>query len=238
MNKAFLLSSALVAVRAEASETPPDDLQEQLIRASARIVLAVVAVLLTAFFLMVPTKRSMAKKLITKERRSVVSYRAPASEGTVRRALEAAIHAPNHWVNEPWRFRLLGKQTVEKIIALNPGKKELFEQVPGWMMVSVLPTQLEGADKWNVKSLEDHAATACAVQNFMLSMASDGCATKWMTGAMGIPPSKLMELAGADEAKEHFMGIIFFGRPGTNPETMKVPKRKIGLDEPVLRQLP
>jgi hypothetical protein len=125
-----------------------------------------------------------------------------------------------------WRFRILGKETVAKIIALNDAKAELFEGVPGWLMVSVVPTA--GDAKWNPKALEDHAATACAVQNFMLSLAGEGYASKWMTGAMGIPPTKLMELAGADEATEHYMGVIFFGRPASPTATMAVPKRKSG----------
>ena len=165
----------------------------------------------------------------------MVKYSGPAPAPAVQRALEAAVHAPNHFLNEPWRFRILGPATVAKIIALNEGKKELFEGVPGWLMVSVVPTA--GDTKWNAKALEDHAATACAVQNFMLSLASEGYATKWMTGAMGIPPTKLMELAGADEATEHFMGILFYGEPATPTAQMAVPKRKLGLAEPVLMTL-
>ena len=115
-------------------------------------------------------------------------------------------------------------------------KKEMFEGVPGWLMVTVVPTA--GDTKWNPKALEDHAATACAVQNFMLSLASEGLGSKWMTGAMGIPPPKLMELVGADEATEHFMGIVFFGRPQAPMSEMPVPKRKTGLAEPVLTTLP
>ena len=108
--------------------------------------------------------------------------------------------------------------------------------MPGWMLVTVVPTA--GETKWNPKALEDHAATACAVQNFMLSLASDGYGSKWMTGAMGSPASKLMEVCGVDEAAEHFMGIIFFGTPAAATSGMPVPKRKVGLAAPVLATLP
>ena len=47
-----------------------------------------------------------------------------------------------------------------------------------------------------------------------------------------------MELVGADESKEHFMGIIFYGKPAEKTDTMAVPKRKVGLGEPVLHILP
>ena len=42
------------------------------------------------------------------------------------------------------------------------------------MVVSCEPTISKDGERWNVKALEDHAATACAVQNFMLSIASEG----------------------------------------------------------------
>jgi len=212
------------------------EMQTQLIKASARIVLAVVAVLCGTFFWFWPSKSAVVKQLITRDRRSVVKYRGPAPQAAVDRALQAAIHAPNHFLNEPWRFRLLGPETIKKIIALNEGKKELFEGVPGWLMVSIVPTA--GDTKWNVKALEDHAACACAVQNFMLSLASEGCASKWMTGAMGIPPAKLMEVAGASDATEHFMGVLFYGLPQTPTATLKVPERKLGLGETTLLRLP
>ena len=110
------------------SETP-DDVQEQLIKAAARIVLAVIVVLCVTVYLFVPSKAATVKKLLTRDRRSVIKYSGPAPAAVVERALDAAIHAPNHFLNEPWRFRVLGSETVKKIIALNEGKKELFASV-------------------------------------------------------------------------------------------------------------
>ena len=43
---------------------------------------------------------------------------------------------------------------------------------------------------------------------------------------------------GVDEAKEHYMGVIFFGKPAVPMETMAVPARKVGLGEPVVQRLP
>lgn len=213
-----------------------DEVQEQLIKAAAKMILAVIVGVLAIAYFMWPSKAATARKLITRDRRSVIKYAGKAPAAVVQRALEAAIHAPNHFLNEPWRFRILGPETVKKITALNEAKKDLFDGVPGWLLVSVVPTA--GDTLWNPKALEDHAATACAVQNFMLSLAAEGCASKWMTGAMGIPPAKLMELAGADATAESFMGIIFFGKPATPTGAMGVPKRKVGLGEPVLTTLP
>lgn len=181
--------------------------------------------------------QSSAHSLLTRGRRSVVKYAGKASKAAVDRALEAAIHAPNHWLNEPWRFRLLGPETMSELSVLNPSRKELFEQVPHAMIVTMVPTKVPGEGKWNLKSLEDHAACACAVQNFMLSLASEGIGSKWMTGAMGIAGDQMLKLAAAGE-DEHYMGCILFGKPAQSMSLMKVPERKIGLSSPVLSSLP
>merc|ERR1712194_115718 len=169
-------------------------------------------------------KASIARALLTQDRRSVMKYKGPCDPTAIKNALTAAIHAPNHWVNEPWRFRLLGAESKEALCAKNPGKKKMFDQVPQMMVVSCIPT-VHGDEKWNLKSLEDHAATACAVQNFMLSLASEGVGSKWMTGAMGIPPADVMQLVNADES-EHYMGVIFIGLPEKAQALMKAPTRK------------
>lgn len=72
----------------------------------------------------------------------------------------------------------------------------------------------------------------------MLSLASEGFASKWLTGAIGVPASKLMEAAGVSEETEHLMGILFFGQPTQPPSTMPVPERKHGINEPVLQTTP
>lgn len=214
-----------------------DEIREQLIKASARIVFAVIIGILALAFAFWPKGRaSVVQEVLVRHRRSVVKYKGEAPASVVQKALEAAIHAPNHFLNEPWRFRILGKQTVAAIIALNDAKKEVFEAVPGWMLVTIKPTA--GDTKWNPKALEDHAAAACAVQNFMVTLAANGCASKWMTGAMGSPASKIMEACGVDESAEHFMGVIFFGVPAAPTADMAVPARKIGLAEPVVSRLP
>ena len=95
----------------------------------------------------------------------------------MRRALDAAILAPNHFMSEPWRFRLLGPETRDRVIALaDASKHEFFAAVPApWLMVTLVPKQDDSADeKWHKLALEDHAACAAAVQNFMLSLASEG----------------------------------------------------------------
>ena len=78
--------------------------------------------------------------------------------------------------------------------------------------------------------LEDHAACACAVQNFMLSLAGEGIGSKWMTGALGAAPEDVMAAVGAGEG-EKLIGAIWYGYPAKDlAEDAKAPPRKKGLD--------
>ena len=77
------------------------EIKEQLIKAAAKIVLAVIVVILMTAWISWPRKTAIAKKLMTRDRRSVVKYAGKAPAHAVQRAFEAAIHAPNHFLNEP-----------------------------------------------------------------------------------------------------------------------------------------
>ena len=205
---------------------------------STPILLAVGAGVMTAPLLIRSTIKAAAGADVLASRRSVVKYRAPAPAAAVRRALDAAILAPNHFLSEPWRFRLLGPETRDRVIALaDASKHDFFNAVPApWLMVTLVPKQDDSADeKWHKLALEDHAACAAAVQNFMLSLASEGYGSKWMTGALGIPPASLLAEVGAG-ADEHFMGVVWMGVPAAGLRTMKAPTRKQGLA--VVKQWP
>ena len=124
---------------------------------------------------------------------------APAPAAAVRCACSTPI-SPNHFLSEPWRFRPLGPETRDRVIALaDASKHDFFPAVPApWLMVTLCAEQDDSADeKWHKLALEDHAACAAAVQNFMLSLASEGYGSKWMTGALGIPPASLLAESAA-----------------------------------------
>merc|ERR1712182_135406 len=48
--------------------------------------------------------------LLTRGRRSVAKYSGKASKASVERALEAAVHAPNHWPMNRGGFEYLGSK--------------------------------------------------------------------------------------------------------------------------------
>lgn len=181
-------------------------------------------------------------------RRSVERYSGPASKDQIMEALSCAIHAPNHWLCEPWRFRLLGKVGKAKLgeLASKFKKDGYFGSVPDFLVVSCASVKAKNGkssnfdEGWNVNAREDHAACACAVQNFMISCASQGIGTKWMTGKMGIAGNVILaECCGLSEdqiKQEQYMGTILIGKPQIRMTDMKVPIRKIGLQSPVFTQ--
>ena len=98
--------------------------------------------------------------------------------------------------------------------------------MPEWLVVTCASEH----DLSEKLGLEDHAATACAVQNFMLSLAGEGIASKWMTGALGAPPEAVLKCVGAGRG-EKLMGAIWYGYPSKAlSETATAPRRKKGLE--------
>jgi nitroreductase len=176
-------------------------------------------------------------QVLTVDRRSVESYSGPAPMSGIMTALNCAIHAPNHFLTEPWRFRLVGKEGKVTLGELankfKPG--EQFGSVPDFLVVSIAKNSKNKGEfkEWNLNGLEDHAATACAVQNFMVSCASQRIGTKWMTGKMGISGTDMLSKVCKIDAEEHYMGTLLVGLPSVPMSTMKVPNRKSGIGAPV-----
>ena len=202
-------------------------------------VLLVVTVLLAhTLFTTASSKATTVTTVLCHDRRSVEQFSGPAPLAGIMTALTCAIHAPNHFLTEPWRFRLLGKQAKVTLGACADKftSTGAFGAVPDFIVVSLAATaKNKGFHTWTVQGLEDHAACACAIQNFLLSCASQGIATKWMTGKMGVSgPDMLHKVCGVDaNTDEHYMGTILVGMPATPLASLPVPVRKTGLSEPV-----
>ncbi len=180
-------------------------------------------------------------RLLTKGRRSVEKYRPTAvPRAAIARALECAIHAPNHFLTEPWRFRLLNDAQAAQLTDMSKfdGTEKLLENCPQLMVVSIdmSPDGKNDGMAWNVRGLEDHAACACAIQNMMLSLASQGIGSKWMTGKMGIAGEDVLGIFDDKADTEHYMGTFMMGYPIVPMEEMKVRTRKKGISDEVFIQ--
>lgn len=149
----------------------------------------------------------------------------------IEKILESARWAPNHYKTEPWRFmvltgegrsrlgeayakvdltRLPSPTEAERQAALEKGMRKA-QRAPVVIVIMVEPDPQE-----KVKWVEEVAATACAVQNMMLTAHALGLASKWRTGAPSYHPA-MKEAFGVSEEGLVF-GFLYVGYPADVPE--------------------
>ncbi len=144
-------------------------------------------------------------------------------------AIEAATWAPNHHVTEPWRFLVMGPETVGKTIdlvrdivtetkgpELGEHKAKTWSEKPGWITVTCRRSDDE------LTAEEDYAACSAAVQNFMLYLWKAGVGSKWTTGAITRDP-RFFEIIGIEPEREYVVGMLWFGYPKVTPSQTRTP---------------
>src|SRR5688500_18001888 len=89
-------------------------------------------------------RRHMDVRELIERRLTVHEYaERPLPPGTLTRALEAAVSAPNHRLTEPWRFIQVGPRTRESLLAIGldlatqRGARELSEHARSRLAVTV-----------------------------------------------------------------------------------------------------
>jgi nitroreductase len=186
----------------------------------------------------------MTFQQLVKSRRTVHRFDATeVDDGVLRRAIECAIAAPNRSGTEPWRFIKLGKQTIAKLVELR-GKIEgsggsfvSWTRVPHWIVVTYPRKKPNSGPDGNMQQREDFKSVCCAVQNFMLSMWSEGIGTKWTDGPIQ-RTDEFAKLCGIDQEKEKVAGVIWYGfAKGGLSRGVQAKYRKKGVEE-VLDILP
>lgn len=144
-------------------------------------------------------------------------------------AIAHATWAPNHYVSQPWRFYLLGPDTVERVCVLNAElarakggdkaaeiKLQRWRAIPGWLLL----TCMQDADE--VRRWEDYAACCCAAQNLMLYLWDRGVGVKWNTGAVS-RDRRFFEITHLDPGAERVVGIFWYGTPAQVPAATRKP---------------
>jgi nitroreductase len=170
-------------------------------------------------------------------------------DSTLQRAIQAATYAPNHKRTEPWRFHLLGPESIRKVCELNAklitadkgpeaGEKKLkrWLHIPGWIVVTCQRAaggDEDGRSMLNPTSLarEDYAACCCAIQNLCLSLHANGIGTKWTTGSVNFDPG-FAEAVGFSTNEEYVVGTIWFGTPASESS---VPVKKLTMEDVLIR---
>jgi nitroreductase len=135
---------------------------------------------------------------------------APVDRATLEELLDLARFAPNHRLTQPWRFRVLGPETLALLKAA-AGEKEAakLDRAPTLVVASAA---LSGDP---VQDEEDLHATACAVYAVLLAATARGLASYWRT------PAALREDAGRRAlglpTDERFVALIHLGERVADP---------------------
>jgi len=171
---------------------------------------------------------------LLRSRRTVHNFQpeCPPKE-SILRAVELARWAPNHHKTEPWRFHLLGPETAAKVVELNAElvtarkgpdhgehKRKRWSTIPGWIAVSCPRSENEQLQQ------EDYAACCCAVQNFSLSLWSEGIGVKWGTGDVTRHPT-FFEMLGLSPETHFIVGLMWYGYPADVPNQKRKPVEEI-----------
>ncbi|MFL5927868.1 MAG: nitroreductase [Gaiellaceae bacterium] len=150
----------------------------------------------------------------------------PVDEPTLRELFDLARYAPNHHLTQPWRFRVLGPETRQRVGEL-AGEKEAAKL--GRAPTLVLATAALSGDP--VRDEEDLHATAAAVYAVLLGATSRGLASYWRTPACFRDPAVRGALDLGDA--ERVVALIHLGPRESEPP----PKERAPLGE-VLTVLP
>lgn len=120
--------------------------------------------------------------------------------------LELARWVPNHHLTNPWRFRVLGPDSLARLKeAAGPEAASKLDRAP----TLVAATQLRSDDP--VQDEEDLCATACAVYAVLLAAHGRGLAGYWRTPGVLRTPDGLNALGIPPE--ERFVSLIHLGWP-------------------------
>ncbi len=139
-------------------------------------------------------------------RRTHKAYRSdPVEPEVISELVELARWAPNHHLTNPWRFRVIGPRTLERLKAAAGEGAAKLDRAPTLVVCSTLRSDDPSQDE------EDHMAGACAAYALLLAAHDRGLAGYWRT------PEVLRTREGLDAVgvgpRERFVGLIHLGLP-------------------------
>jgi nitroreductase len=134
----------------------------------------------------------------------------PVPRETLDEVLDLARWAPNHHRTNPWRFRVLGPETLARLKeAAGPAEAPKLERAPTLVLASCVLTGDLQQDE------EDVCATACAIYIVLLAAHERGLAGYWRT------PRALRTKIGREAVAlpdgERFVGLIHLGSSRSEP---------------------
>lgn len=141
----------------------------------------------------------------------------PLDRETLDELFELARWAPNHKLTNPWRFRVLGPQALDRLKAASddPIAAAKLDRAP--TLVAVSATQRSGDP---VLDEEDVLATGAAAYAILLAAHGRGLAGYWRTPGVLRSPAGRAALGVGDD--ERVLGLLHLGHPRQEP---RVPER-------------
>jgi nitroreductase len=142
-----------------------------------------------------------------RSRRTIKAYDSePVDRAVLDDLFELARWAPNHHLTEPWRFRVLGPQALERLkeaAGAEAGAK--LDRAPTLVVISQIR---DDADP--VQDEEDHLAVGCAAYALLLGAHERGLAGYWRTPAV-LRTEEGGAAVGLAPA-ERFIGLLHLGK--------------------------
>ena len=171
---------------------------------------------------------------VLRGRRTINLYlNLPVPANLVNEAIEVATWAPNHHVTEPWRFYLLGPETVARCVELaremtaaRKGEKAAgfkaasWSEKPGWLVVTCQRSDNE------LLQGEDYGACCAATQNLLLYLWKAGVGSKWTSGDI-TRDERFFDIVGIDADEEFIVGLIWYGYAKVTPEQRRRPLTEV-----------
>lgn len=149
----------------------------------------------------------------------------PVAPATITHLIDLAVWAPNHRLNEPWRFYVLTGDARRRLgdiaAAITTAKvgaaggdpavtaRKASEAAAAWSSVPTLLFVTMLGDPNPEIDLENYGAVCCAIQNLTLAAHALGIGTSWSSGAIAAAP-ELLTLVGAG-ATERMVGLLRLG---------------------------
>jgi nitroreductase len=148
-----------------------------------------------------------------RSRRTHKAYgREPVDPAALEELLELARWAPNHNLTNPWRFRVLGPETLARLKeAAGPEAAVKLDRAPTLVAASA---RLAGDP---VQDEEDLCAAAVAVYIVLLAAHGRGLAGYWRTPAV-VRTAEGRAALGIEDERERVIGLIHLGPPRQGKE--------------------
>lgn len=133
----------------------------------------------------------------------------PVPRDVLDELLELARWAPNHKLTNPWRFRVIGPETLERLVAVSeqvdPGSGSKLRRAPTLVVVSSIP------DAKPALSVENEQSTSIAAYIVLLAAHARGYVGYWRS------PSVIYDRRGREvlgiASDETTIGLLHLGSP-------------------------